>query len=467
MKMQKCFLLVSLLTIVFLLLAHEAQAVLTLSVSPRRGGQNIRFEESQPGVLVRNEEATVSVTSTEAAPYTISLTVYQPLTNQFGNMIPQEAFVIYSPSTPLGSLTRLQTETPVMMGQVPIFTSNSGGDDDNFILVFAVRIPENQAAGIYHTQMTFTADLASHRAGVLPSVVNLDVELEIRSTFRMNIVSSKGGQRLDLGRISKDRAEAAETLNVQIESNIGTPYNLIQQMTEPLTSQEGVAVGEGGFTFLAAGGENGSLKTGGSPTVISQSPAPVYSSGSFGQGDQLQLQYILRPDPAQRAGIYDGNITFKVDSSSPFVSSQVVNIPVRMEIETIFDLGIEIPEGGSSLHFGTFRSGEEKQEKKVLITIRSNIGQPYQVSQIVSRKLTNAEGSSIPVENFIYHGSNAESGSLLATAPTPVREGETPVYTSDSNGSPDAFILDYSLTLSPETRAGSYTSDVRYSISTL
>lgn len=467
MKPQKCFLSIFPLTIALLLLAHEAQAVFTMTVAPRRGGQNIRFEEFRPETPLRNEEATLTVTSTEAAQYTVLMTAYQPLTNQFGNVIPQENFVVSSPSAPLGTLTRLRSDAPVMMGQVPIFSSNSAGDTDSFILVFAVHAPENQPAGIYHTQLTFTADLVNHKSGVSASVVNMDVEIEIRPTFRITIISSKESHRLDLGRITKDRSQITDSLTVKIESNIGAPYSIIQQMTEPLTSQEGISMKDNALTFFAVGAQKGSLKSGNTPTPLPESPAPIYTSGSYGQSDQFQIQYILKPEATQREGTYVGNIIFKVDSNSPFASADILNIPIKAEVEAIFDLGVEIEGGGYSLHLGKFQAGSQKQEKKVTLTVHSNLGKPYQVSQIVSRKLTSGEGVSIPPENFVYYGMGVKSGSVLATAPTPVVEGETIIYASDSGGSPDQMILDYTLDLPLGTRAGSYTSDVRYSISTL
>src|SRR3989338_7729673 len=113
----------------FLFFSVDAQAIFTLTASPRRGGQGIRFEAGKPGTVLRNEEVTLSVTTDRNAQYRIYQTVYQPLSNQFGNTIPQGALIAFSPSNPLGTL-RTQLETPVTMGQVPIYTSNSAGDSD-------------------------------------------------------------------------------------------------------------------------------------------------------------------------------------------------------------------------------------------------------------------------------------------------------------------------------------------------
>ena len=107
----------------------DAWAVFELNVSPRRGGQSLRFAGEEPGGLLRNEEVTLTVTTDAAAQYRILQTVYQPLTNEFGNTLPASTFVVFSPSNPLGTL-RTQLETAVGMGQAQIYTSNTAGSSD-------------------------------------------------------------------------------------------------------------------------------------------------------------------------------------------------------------------------------------------------------------------------------------------------------------------------------------------------
>ena len=313
-----------------LTLVQDAHAVFTLSVTPRRGGQNIRFEPAKPGDYLRNEEVTFTVTSDRNAQYRIYQTVYQPLTNEFGNTIPQGAFIVFSPSNPLGTL-RTQLETPITMGQAPIYASDTAGSSDSFVLVFNVKVPEDQPGGVYRTQITFTAELANQQGGVSPSIVTMDVRVEITPTFRIVIRSAKGTHDLDLGNITKDRPTAAGILNIEIESNIGTTYRITQQLTESLLSQEGSVLDESAITITAATG--GMEDSTAEEIEISPSPDVIYTSGENGQGDTIQLQYTLAPEATQKAGIYSGNITFKVESNSAFVSPEVWNVPVRVEIE--------------------------------------------------------------------------------------------------------------------------------------
>ena len=127
------------------LLAFEApaHALFHMSVIPRKGGQTLRFEEGAPGSLLRNEEVAVTFESDRGVQYRISQTLDGRLTNETGNAIPQNAFIFFSPSSALGTL-RTTLETPVTVGTVPLYTSNSAGESDTWPLIYSVRVLENQ-----------------------------------------------------------------------------------------------------------------------------------------------------------------------------------------------------------------------------------------------------------------------------------------------------------------------------------
>ena len=441
----------------------DAWAVFQLSVSPRRGGQSVRFEGAQPGGILRNEEVTMSVDTDRAAQYRILQTVYQPLTNELGNTLPAGAFVMFSPSNPLGTL-RPQLETPVTMGQSQIYTSNNGGDSDQFVLVYNVRVPENQAGGIYRSQLTFTAEPVNMQAGISPSTTTLEVRVEINPKFNIEITNEHSTRNLDLGRIGKERASARQTLVFDITSNVGSTYRIFQQLTEPLVSAEGGTLDDAAFSFSPSGNAEGSFSSGsGSPVPVSQSL--LYTSGEWGGSDRFQLEYVLAPDLSEKAGSYRGNLSFRVESNSPFVTQEVINMPVVVEIQTIFSLDVAFTQG-RSLNFGAFKTGDEKQDRQARLKVNSNLGQPYQITQIVPRKMMTDEGTPLADGNFQFFTQNVHTGTASA-APHAVEAGESVIYTSDSKGTPEEFLVNYSLSIPRDSRAGSYTSEVKYSITTL
>jgi hypothetical protein len=429
---------------------QDAHALFGLTVSPRRGGQSIRFDESRrTDGLLSNEEVTFTVTSTEGVQYRIFQTLFQPLTNEFGNTIPQGSLIMFSPSNALGTL-RPQLETPVTMGQTPLYTSNSSGDSDSFVIVYNLKLPENQPGGTYRTSVTFTAEPVTPSSGTTSSSVTLDIRVELKPTYDLKIQNSKGGRNLDLGKLSQTRSKAEESLEIKIDSNVGTPFRIYQVFSNPLTSADGETLDENLLRFRLAGGQNGSLAA---SQINSVSPTQqlLYTSSNSGQGDQIEVQYEISSDDDLKAGIYNGTLSFRVDSNSPFVSKEIVNIPVHLEVESIFYLSVKMQEG-TGIHFGTFKKPEDREQGAELV-VHSNLGQPYIVSQ-VSRKLTNPEGAEIPEGYFKFMTSGAKTGQMAASSMTPVKEGESVLFTSDKLGTPEKLFVHYALSVPEDARGG-------------
>ncbi len=454
---------------------HQAWAAFSLDVAPARGGQSIRFAAEDVAAsneqlmgsssLFRNEEVTLTIDTDEAVPYRILQTVFQPLTNEIGQTIPADAFIMFSPSSPLGSL-RTSLETPVHMGQIPIYTSNNSGEEDSFVLVYNIRLPENQPGGVYRTQITYTAEPVNARAGMSPSIRTLDVRVEVAAKFYLNIQNTRGSRSIDLGRITKERFDGSDVLNFDIQSSPGARFRLTAQISEALMSQSGNALEGDALTVLASVQPSvGSLQIPSTAVPLATGSTIIYKSDNGGS-DRFQLQFVANPDPTQKAGIYQGTWTLRVESQSPAVKNEVLNIPIRFEIESIFSLETKM-EQGNSLNFGSFKVGDENQMRKVAIKVRSNLGQPYQVSQVISRKMMNEKGAALNDDYFKFKVEGSQSGTVLVTDLEPVRLGEEPIFTSDAKGTPEALIVSYNLTIPKNSQAGNYTTELKYSITTL
>lgn len=457
----------ALLAVSSLFIQARAFATFELSVAPRRGGQHlhIRFDgtlqEQQGSGLLRNEEVLLTVDTTENVPYRITETVNQAPTDvRTGKTLPMNAFFQFSPSSPVGRL-ETELETPVTVGVRQIYT-NSTGESDEFYLVFNVRLDEDQPGGLYRTQITFTAEALNPGASFTPRVVIMNVDIEIPQTFRIDTRAVRGGRELNLGRIRKDGESASAVYRIDVDSSIGAEYRILQQLVEPPSSPDGETLDAGAFTWALMTGAGANPE----PRPVSASSEIIYRSDLQGSGDSLQIEYTASPDPGQKAGIYRGMLAFKVESTSPLVRQETISVPAQIEVEPILYLEIETREGGS-ISFGRFRPQDEAKEVQVELKVHSNLGKEYAVSQILPHTLAAREGHSIPVESLQYYGSEAQSGHLTSQVPTPVKEGETVVYRSDSTGKAESFFLNYRLTMPPNTPAGSYNSELKYSITTL
>ena len=153
-----------------------------------------------------------------------------------------------------------------------------------------------------------------------------------------------------------------------------------------------------------------------------------------------------------------------------FAESQSHTVQVSATILPRLEFSVA-PETGSSIAFGTIlqpASGEVATKTvAVNLSVFSNLGQPYHVTQTVRRPLSNSNGSDIPEGQFLVSTRNAERG-ITSPNSRPIVAGEnTTLYTSDSHGKSDAFVADYSLAVTPATPAGDFATEIVYTVTSL
>src|SRR5262249_19087076 len=154
---------------------------------------------------------------------------------------------------------------------------------------------------------------------------------------------------LDLGRINKERTSGTQALSFHVTSNIGTVYRIFQQLSEPLVSAQGETLDEKTLVCTGTGSSQGSFASA-SGSSVSVSKNLLYTSNEWGASDAFAVQYVFAPSPTQKAGLYHGMLSFYVESTSSFVSQEVIHVPVSVEIESIFSLDVAF-ENGKELSF--------------------------------------------------------------------------------------------------------------------
>lgn len=443
-------------------LTVDAWAVFELQVTPRRGGQTIRLEEAEPGKPSRNEEVTVTMVADAGVPYTISQILHQPLTNDSGQTIPPGAWAQFSSSELPGTL-RTRLETPVLLGQHPVYTSPEDGGDASFVLVNNVRVPEGQSGGSYRAQFSFIAEPQTAQAGISSQIVTLNVIVDMKPVFKLTVTPEGGAHSVDLGSVGRNRDASASVVTVRIENNTGRNYTLSHGLPEPLTSESGETLGPEDVTFTAQANLSGRTLFASKEPMRSTS-AELFSSAEGGSSEEVVVSYQISASPEIRAGSYRGLLELKVLSDSPYAPSDSVDLPVTLDVQEVLDLSVDFVDGSSQgLAFGRLQPGAS-QIRSVLLSAYSNLGRRYRISQSLSRLLTQAEGKTLPAECLQYSVYKQNLDTPISS-PEPVVVGESVVYTSDLHGTPEALTVLYQLSI-PEDRvvAGDYSSELRYSL---
>ena len=130
------------------------------------------------------------------------------------------------------------------------------------------------------------------------------------------------------------------------------------------------------------------------------------------------------------------------------------------------------PETGQVLAFGTIEQPAFGRtiDRAVRVNVHtfSNLGRPYHITQLVRHLLTNDEGTTIPAEQFQVLTPGASLGTLGAPHLTPMApDVPTTLYISNGRGKSDAFLADYTLTVTPTTPAGQFQTEIVYTVLSL
>lgn len=154
-----------------------------------------------------------------------------------------------------------------------------------------------------------------------------------------------------------------------------------------------------------------------------------------------------------------------------FAESDSKTVHVSATILPRLELSVT-PETGTDIAFGAIEqpaSGDETNRSvKVNVSVFSNLGRPYHVSQLVRRPLTNAAGSAIADEQFRVLTHDGSRGRTGAPQPTPIVPGTpTTLYLSNDRGKSDAFLADYTLRVTPTTPAGDFDTEIVYTVTSL
>jgi len=146
-----------------------------------------------------------------------------------------------------------------------------------------------------------------------------------------------------------------------------------------------------------------------------------------------------------------------------FAESESQTVQVSATILPRLELSIT-PETGAEIAFGSLEqpaSGRiSARSVKVAVNVFSNMDRPYHVTQMIRRPLTNPSGSVIPDAQFQVLTPDAQRHALVPGSPTTL-------YTSDARGKSNNFLADYSLTVTPETPAGTFGTEIVYTVTSL
>lgn len=437
------------------LISTQSFAAVTLSVTPSEGGNSIRF--GRVGTLSsEDKEVRIRVTSDSGQQYQVFQRMGS-LVNEKGEMLEHTALLTGGliGSNAQGTLYIQDTE-PLGFSEQQIYSSDPAGTSDSFVVFYRVDPEALNVSGSFQGQMFFTVRPIGE--GNIDETV-LTVTLEVGGDLKVETAGNAGATRV---RVSTDQHPLADSVfSISFTNNMeGKPIKIYQYIDIFPRDELMQPVEAGLIQYSAFGGEGGGdvLQEG----TGDLNPEQILLYEGTVSHDTIGINFSVNQDLIQnyKAGRYEGRARYLIESSQ---GEQVCDVDLELILPPVFELKVEFPPEGMNFE-GTLET-DPPQVKDVTVTVKTNLGKPYVVNQILQTPMTNEKGEEFSSDFFTVKEELVRGeGSVQHNDFSPVSKGEVPLYVSDGLGSSVVLKVSYRMKPYPNMRAGHYKVQVMYSL---
>jgi hypothetical protein len=431
-----------------------------LSVTPYEGGYDLRYGKITPALGKVSKEIIVNINSAIGKQYRLVQVFNEPLMNFQGSTIPQNCFVVYglNGTNKFGTINVLQ-ETPLSSARQILYTSNQPGSSDSFTLVYNLTIPDNIQAGTYRGRINFILEPIDFSQSSITATINILADVEIESAIQ---ISTETGSKSIILRPDKQEANSANVI-FNIKGDFGRQFRIIQVVGEQPTSSEGNFLNFDAIKFIGSASQKGSLVN--QLTALSGNQQVIYTSSDRGEADNFVVQYSLGDLSKEKAGRFRTLLKYYLEKPGQGQVKPIDTLGLEIENPSFFELSITPQSQSGRIEFTNLKPDELPRTSEMIIEVKTNKNKRYQVSQNVYSKLTNKNGDTIPEKYFSLRTESLDTkGKLGFLEKQAVKIGDTVLFISDSNGSPDKFKAVYELISAKEIVMGDYSTRITYSL---
>lgn len=439
---------------------EPARAAFSLSAVPYRGTYDINFDKVTALTGRVNREVTVTVNSDIGKQYRILQTMIYPLSASGGKSIPQDAFKVYciQASNKFGT-SHVEQQTNVLSTRQLIYTSNSSGTSDSFILVFGILPSADITTGYYRGKIAFILEAIGSTQEPVTVLLDVAADIEVESSIEIRTQTGIKSITLDPGRADT----LMQPVLIDIKGGFGKQFRILQWAVEQPASAEGALLDWQAVNFAVREAKKGTANSDYVP--LSAQQQVVYTSSILGEADSFVIEYRLGDLSGQKAGHYRTRIKYAVEETGGGMKL-IDTLSLEIENPRIFDIVLYPENQKGAIEFANLKPAGETRVNEMVIEVKSNAGRRYQVTQNTQSELMNKAGEKIRAERFTLRTESLETkGTLRFPAAENVKAGQSVLFISDDKGSSDKFKVVYELVPGRDLKSGDYSTRITYSLS--
>ena len=439
----------------FLINHSLVEAAVNLSVNPVTGGTSLSFGRVDEPLEV-NKEVRIRVNSNEGQQYQVFQRLIEPIVNEQGLSLAYDAITSYTlnGSNASGTLY-LQSPMNLSQGEELLYTSSPAGDSDGFTVVYSTRAQRLNSSGNFLGKMIYTVRPIG---GGSQDTSFLTVTLDSTAEMKLEVAGSvsPNGVRLNY---SNGKIDNKEFVRISFNGNRSNPIRIYQEFEVFPQNEQAEELNKDLLKFKVVSNSGPSEFQ--EETAVERKRVKLYDSNE--DTDSIIVHFELDPQETaqQKQGRYHGRVKYIVETASQ-TKEEVLDL--ELEVAPIFNVEVKFPPQG--VKFGNILPTSPPQISEVEVRVNTNLGKPYMVMQNVVTPLTNPKGNAIDREYFTIKGElkEGDGGRVANNDYVPILPGESPIFFSDSQGSPAAFKIYYRLKAYPDMHPGDYSTSIVYSL---
>ncbi len=190
-----------------------------------------------------------------------------------------------------------------------IYESQASEDNINVNLNIDPQLAEKQNAGTYKTRLKYSVETTTQHKEFF-----IDLDIDIAPVFKLEVEFPAEGMSFD--RVLPDAPPQFKKVKVKVNSNLGKPYTVTQNVQATLTNEKGAQVPKEFFTVNVELPDN----TKGRSVINEFKPINVgeqslFTSGNKGESAEVDVIYRLKSFPEITPGVYSASIVYSLNQN--------------------------------------------------------------------------------------------------------------------------------------------------------
>ncbi|MFA5090438.1 MAG: hypothetical protein WC510_05355 [Candidatus Omnitrophota bacterium] len=286
--------------------AREKEATPLIEIITSDGSPAIRLNSQREEA--QSSDVQVKINGNFSNLFSITQTLSQELESEEGLRL--EPGGVNFAVQPVRKGNAVTQASPVSIIPQIVYTSTSlGGADNSLVITYSLGDLSKQRAGRYSANMQYFLEEAGKPRNLIGS---LRMEIENSRVFNLLITPEDASGVISFRNLKPTDEPKRNEVIIEVKSNLGKRYEVIQKVSSDLTNKEGDVMPEGYFRMVTEGLDTRGFLKVAQKDAVKKGDTVLFISDAKGSSDKFKAVYELTTSADIKGGDYSTSITYSL-----------------------------------------------------------------------------------------------------------------------------------------------------------